>query len=150
MGTYSLVFSVVAITLTVLSLYLQYFRIRGPEIALLNAGQEQRSVLRPYQGLPLLIQQAFPWYPEEQPGHAVVSLVFSNVGDRPAYVSFLALKASVTGDDDVDPFIAHYSHVPVPASSVVSQKSLFATCLSTKKTRNSRFDCNRNRRAGEI
>jgi hypothetical protein len=122
---WSLVFSSVAIVLSISSFYFQWIRVRGPKVSVLNAGQEQRSVLRPYGGLPRSIQQDFPEYRETRPGHAIVTLVLANTGDRPAYARFLKVDAAFDSDNfQGELFVAHYSYVLVPALSVVNRTLL--------------------------
>lgn len=72
----------IALFLSILSIYLQYFRIKGPRMSLLNEEGDYKSVLRPYNGLPSLIRDNFPEYIEKYPGYAIVVLVFGNAGDR--------------------------------------------------------------------
>ena len=81
----SVAISVFALAVSLIGVYLQWFRVRGPVIALLNTQDEQRAVLLPYSRLPQSIQQNFPEYKEKFQGYALVRLVFANSGDRAGF-----------------------------------------------------------------
>lgn len=88
----SVVISIIALITSLISIYLQWFRVRGPIIALLNTEGEQRAVLLPYGRLPQAIQQHFPEYKEKFQGYALVRLVFANSGDRAGFTEIKKIE----------------------------------------------------------
>jgi len=119
------VIALFALLVSLISAYFQWFRIRGPIISLLNRDEEQRAVLRPYEGLPYVTRQQFPEYREKYPGYAIVRLVFANSGDRAGFTKIV--KAQVenpvpAGWSEKDQIkVSYYSHNLIPAYNLVQQ-----------------------------
>src|SRR5262245_23791657 len=101
--------SFVAICISLISIYLQY-RVRGAIIDVLNINGLQRSVPRYYAGLPKNIQDIFPEYRDEQPGYALVKVVFGNSGDRTGIASFQNIKVEIKNSKYQIIKASHYSY----------------------------------------
>lgn len=120
----SIAISLFALIVSLVTVYLQWFRVRGPVISLLNQDEEQRAILRPYEGLPEIIQQQFPEYKEKYPGYALVRLIFANSGDRAGFTKIVKvqLESPTIGWSEKDQIkFSYYTHNLVPAFSLVQQ-----------------------------
>ena len=120
--------SILALTVSLVGVYLQWFRIRGPIIARLNTQDEQRTMLLPYRGLPQSIQQYFPDYKEKSQGYALVRLVFANSGDRTglAEIKKVEVQSSPALGWPVTDRIkaSYYNYTLVPAYEISSPEVL--------------------------
>jgi hypothetical protein len=120
----SLVIALVALLVSILSVYFQWFRVRGPVITLLNNDEEQRAVLRPYEGLPEVTRQLFPKYEEQYPGYAIIRLLFANSGDRAGFARITKVEvtdASVSSTPEAGAIKpSYYTHSMVPAYSLTT------------------------------
>jgi hypothetical protein len=123
------VLSLTAIIISLFSIYLQYVMVEGAEIAILNDEDNQRSVPRPYSGLPKNIQDNFPDYPDEQPGYALIKLVFGNSGDRTGIAKIKGVKAFIEGGHHIVIKPSYYSYTLVPAYDIVEKDILLRNIL---------------------
>jgi len=118
----SIIISIVALVLSIFSVYQQWLKPRHPRIAfLINPDEAHRSVLRPYKGLPLKYQQEYPEYQEKYPGYVIVGLPFGNTGDEAGLVKILKFEIeNPPGWQEEDSIKASfYNHVVVPPGNLV-------------------------------
>lgn len=118
----SIVISLVALFLSMFSIYQQWLKPRHPKIAfLISPDEKHRSVLRPYEGLPSKYQQEYPRYPTKYPGYAIVHLPFGNTGDEAGLVKIVKVEVqNPPGWSNVDKIEASfYNHCVVPAGELV-------------------------------
>ena len=80
----SVIISLVALVVSLVTLYLQWFRVRGAVVSLLNdEKQVQRTILLPsYDRLPDITRQQFPEYKEKNPGCTQIRLNFPRGGAK--------------------------------------------------------------------
>lgn len=118
--------SIAALIISFISIYLQWLKVQGPVISLLNWENEHRCVLLPYEGLPQSIQMYFPPYQEKHPGHIITTLVFGNSGDRAGMAHLLGVEvknpppSTWLEEDQVK--ASYYNFTVIPAYSIVSHK----------------------------
>ncbi len=117
----SLAISITAFILSLVTIYFQWFRVRGAKIELLNTNDKQRSIVRYYAGLPSNIQDAFPNYPDIQSGHGLVKLVFGNSGDRAGIASIQKIEIKNAHELIKS---SYYSYILVPAYEIVEKDIL--------------------------
>jgi len=134
----SIIISIVALLLSIFSVYQQWLKPRHPRIAfLINPNEAHRSVLRPYKGLPLKYQQEYPEYPEKYPGYAIVSLPFGNTGDESGLVKILKFEVeNPPGWQEEDNIKASfYNYIVVPPGEVVIHRVVLRNIPSLDKER---------------
>lgn len=118
----SLIISLVALLLSMFSIYQQWLKPRHPKIAfLLNPDESHRSVLRPYKGLPTKYQQEYPEYPSKYPGYAIVHLPFGNTGDEAGLVKIVKVDIQNppgwSKEDKIE--ASFYNHCIVPSGELL-------------------------------
>lgn len=118
----SIIISLVALLLSIFSIYQQWIKPRHPKIAfLINPDEVHRSVLRPYKGLPPKYQQEYPQYPTKYPGYVFVSLPFGNTGDKAGLVKIVKVDVQNppgwSKEDRIE--ASFYNHCVVPAGQLV-------------------------------
>jgi hypothetical protein len=123
----SLIVSAVALVLSIVSIYLQWFRVQGAKVNLLNPEGDFRSILHDtYDGLPQEIQKRFPCYQEKYSGHTLIRLVFGNSGDRPGLVKIVKVEAQnllapgCSTDDKIK--ASFYNFRVIPEYSIILQE----------------------------
>ncbi len=117
----SIIISLIALFLSMFSIYQKWLKPRHPKIAfLINPEEKHRSVLRPYKGLPSKYQQEYPAYPTKYPGYAIVHLPFGNVGDEAGLVKIKKVEvqnpAGWAREDKIE--ASFYNHCIVPAGGL--------------------------------
>lgn len=118
----SLLISLIALLLSMFSIYQQWLKPRHPKIAfLINPDESHRSMLRPYKGLPPKYQQEFPEYPTKYPGYIIVNLPFGNVGDEAGLVKIAKVDVQNppgwSKEDRIE--ASFYNYCVVPAGQLV-------------------------------
>jgi hypothetical protein len=118
----SIVLSFIALFISIYSIYLQWFRVKGPKISLLNEEGDYRSVLRPYNGLPQAIRDYFPEYIEKYQGYAIVTLVFGNAGDRAGIAKIISAEVQnppfFNAEENEKVKSSYYNFSMIPAYSI--------------------------------
>lgn len=105
----SIIISIVALLLSMFSIYQQWIKPRRPRIAFLPE-VKHRSVLRPYKGLPTRYQQDYPDYHDPNPGYAIVHLPFGNTGNGSGLVK--VAKVHVVNRPEIKASFYNYLVVP--------------------------------------
>lgn len=118
----SIIISLVALILSIFSIYQQWLKPRHPKIAfLISPDEAHRSVLRPYKGLPPKYQQEYPEYPTKHPGYAIVHLPFGNTGDEAGLVKIVKVEVQNppgwSKEDKIE--ASFYNHCVVPSGQLV-------------------------------
>jgi len=117
----SLIISFVALLLSIFSIYQKWLKPRHPKIAfLINPEETYRSVLRPYEGLPIKYQQEYPKYPEKHPGYIIVHFPFGNTGDEAGLVKVVSVDVqNPPGWSEEDKIKASfYNYCVVPTGGI--------------------------------
>jgi hypothetical protein len=121
----SVIISLVALTISIFTLYLQWFRVRGAIISLLNDEErEMRTVLLPsYERLPEATKYQFPEYKEKNPSYVQIRLNFANAGDRTGISEILKIDIdSAPAWSTIDRIRASfYDHNLIPAFEMKDQ-----------------------------
>jgi len=121
----SIVLSLVALVVSLAALYLQWFRVKGAIVSLINdEKQEQRTMLLPsFSRLPEITRQQFPEYKEKHSGYAQVRLNIANVGDRIGISEILKIEAeNPPACSTVDAIRAsYYNYNLIPACDMRDQ-----------------------------
>jgi hypothetical protein len=113
----------IALILSMINVYYLHFRKKQPKFILLNDGDAQDTIPRPYDLLPESIKYQFPKYKCKHPLYATVHLLVANIGDRPGYAKLEAVRPVQSSPATTDPSDApqayNYTYSLVPAHSVV-------------------------------
>jgi hypothetical protein len=91
----SIVISISALAISIITLYLQWFRVKGAIIELLNNEKDEQHIVRfpKYNRLPEVTRQLYPEFKEKHSGYAQMRIVLANSGDRAGICEIL--KAEV-------------------------------------------------------
>lgn len=112
----NLAISVCAILISVYSVVRQ-FRIRGPNVIVLNESNDSPIIMMPYERLPQNVRDDFPVYDEANANYALCSIVFANSGDLGAFVLLEELSFH---PDFVK--VARYNYVRIGPGEIVSHR----------------------------
>src|SRR5437016_2516187 len=114
--------AIVALMISSFTFYFQFLRVRDATIIVISDKEEQGTVPRPYERMPLSAQNDFPRYEEHNPLYALVRLVFANTGDCPGYARLLSITLTPQGfslpaGEQLQ--VANYTYVLVPPHAIV-------------------------------
>ena len=117
--------AVAALILSLITFLLDRLRKKEANVLLLNDGEKQDTVPRPYDRLPESAKRDFPEYEDPHPLYALVRLVFANIGDRPGYARIDRVNVvapwmqSEIGDGAIT--VSNYTYALVPPHSVTDR-----------------------------
>lgn len=120
----SSVIAVLAFCVSVLTLVLQFLRVRGARITVLASefSTRQQARLITYDALPANVRNTFPRLPNASPYYALLEIPIANEGDRAGYASVVGVSSPPTNRIEA----SFYNHAVVPAYGIAVHQLLLS------------------------
>jgi hypothetical protein len=121
----TIIISITALVVSLIHVYIEFIRVKGPNIGILNQDEQQRAILLTYSNLPESVRQQFPDYPERLPYYALIRLIFVNTGDRVGFLRIKDVKVIISTEEGNTEFnnnikVSYYTHCLVPAMEIMA------------------------------
>lgn len=135
---WTLIVAVMALSLSFFNFYYQHLRRKLARVRLINAGETQDTIPRPYNRLPDSLAYDFPEYACPGPLYATVRLIFANTGDRPGYAKLDDVNVRWAENDTVTELqhaleCYNYTYALLPPHSVVDHVIMLRNIPLTHK-----------------